>query len=136
MAIPSACARPSQAGISGPKSGVPVLRCCILNLSILTKPLFARVNEPVASWPVDEMQEAFNLVQEEVKNQINLAHLHYDQTIVVTTDASVLSVRGCVSNRYQDESGEIVNRIGAVASHAFTGRWKVDGRQLNRKPLV
>ena len=62
-----------------------------------------------------------------MKNQINLAHLNYDQTIVVTTDASVLGVGGCVSNRYKDESGEVVNRIVAVASHEFTdaeGRWK------------
>ena len=73
------------------------------------------------------MQAAFDLVQEAVRNQINLAHLNYEQTIVVTTDASVLGVGGCVSNRYRNESGKIVNQIVAVASHAFTeaeGRWK------------
>ena len=66
-------------------------------------------------------------MQEAVRNQINLARLNYEQTIVVTTDASVLGVGGCVSNRYRDESGELVNRIMAVASHAFIeaeGRWK------------
>ena len=56
-----------------------------------------------------------------------MAHLHYDQLIMMTTDASVLGVGGCVANRFKNESGEIVNRIVAVASHAFTdaeGRWK------------
>ena len=67
------------------------------------------------------------MVQEAVREQIKLAHLRYDQTIVVTTDASVLGVGGCVSNRYIDDSGATINRIVAVASHAFTtaeGKWK------------
>ena len=102
---------------------VNYMRGHIVNLSVLTKPLSSRVNEPIASWPREEMQVAFELVQEAVRTQINLAHLNYEQTIVVTTDASVLGVGGCVSNRYRNESGEVVNRIVTVASHA-EGRMK------------
>jgi hypothetical protein len=106
---------------------VNYMRRHIPNLSVLTKPLSARVNEPVALWPLEEMQVAFNVVQEAVRGQVNLAHLRYDQTIVVTTDASVLGCGGSVSNRYVDEEGETCTRVVALASHAFTdaeSRWK------------
>jgi hypothetical protein len=106
---------------------VNYMRAHIPNISLLMKPLSQRVNEPVVLWPMDEMRLAFQRVQEAVKAQINLAHLQYDQTIVVTTDASVLGCGGSVSNRYKDADGETVNRVVAVASHAFTaaeGRWK------------
>ena len=103
------------------------MRNHIPNISLLTKPLSSRVNEPVSGWPLEEIRSAFEAVQAAVANQIDLVHLDYTKTVVVTTDASVLKVGGCISNRYVDESGETINRIVSVASHAFTdaeSRWK------------
>ena len=94
------------------------MRGHIPNIYVLTRPLSSRANEAIASWPLEEMTAAFEVVQETVREQIILAHLRYAQTAGVTTDALVLGVEGCVSNRYVDDSGETVNRI--VASHAFT----------------
>ena len=76
----------------------------IPNISVLTRPS-SRVNEAIASWPLEEMRAAFVLVQDAVRGQINLVHLRYNQTIVVTTDTSVLGVGGSVRNRYVDDSG-------------------------------
>ena len=73
------------------------------------------------------MRLAFAATQEATQKQLHLAHLDYTQTIVLSTDASVLGVGGCLANRYLDEDGEVVNRVVACASHAFTAaesRWK------------
>mgnify|MGYP007125724151 CR=1 FL=1 len=60
-------------------------------------------------------------------DQLNLARLDYSLPIVVSTDASVLGVGGCIANRYHNEDGEEVNRVVGCASHAFTeaeSKWK------------
>ena len=73
------------------------MRGHIPNLSLLTRPLSSRVNEAIASRPIEEMKAAFAVVQDAVKKteetsvssaflavreQINLVHLRYDQTMV------------------------------------------------------
>ena len=39
---------------------------------------------------------------------------------MVSVDASELGVGVCLGNRYVDSDGEIVNRVVACTSHAFT----------------
>ena len=65
------------------------------------------------------MKIAFENTQLVMKEQLPLGHLNYGQTIVVSADASVLGVGGCLGNRYVDSDGEVVNRVVACASHAF-----------------
>ena len=46
---------------------------------------------------------------------------------MVSADASVLVEAGCIGNRYVDADEEIVNRVVACVSHAFTTaeeKWK------------
>ena len=56
-----------------------------------------------------------------------MRHLNYGQTIVISADASVLGVGVCIGNMYVDCDGELVNRVIACVSHAFTAakaKWK------------
>ena len=106
---------------------VNYMRRHVVDAAILMKPLSAQVNVPVSEWPVEEMQSAFVATQQAVRDQLHLGHLDYGQTIVVSADASILGVGGCLGNRYMDEDGEVINRVVACASHAFTeaeAKWK------------
>ena len=103
------------------------MRRHVFKYSELAKPLSAQQNTPVGAWPRDEMVRAFHILQEAVQSQISLAHLDYALPIVVSADASILGVGGCLANRYRDEQGDEVTRVVACASHAFTeaeSRWK------------
>jgi hypothetical protein len=105
---------------------VNFMRRHIKDISSITKPLSMWVNEPVSAWPTEEMQIAFQRTQEAVSSQLRLAHLDYNKAVVVSADASVLGVGGCLSNRYVDD-GETITDVVACASHAFTAaeaKWK------------
>jgi putative transposase len=106
---------------------VNYMRRHIPDLSTITRPLSAELNNPIAAWPMASMNEAFTRTQAAVAAQLSLAHLDYSKPIVVAADASTLGVGASISNQYIDELGELIERVVAVASHAFTGaetRWK------------
>lgn len=63
-----------------------------------TNLLSQEVNEPVATWPVVKMLQAFEELQVAVDNQLSLAHLNYSKNIVVFADVSALGVGGCLYN--------------------------------------
>jgi hypothetical protein len=106
---------------------VNFMRRFIPRYSVLAQPLSSQVNVPVGAWPRKSMEVAFEVLQQAVQDQLSLAHLDYTLPIVVSTDASVLGVGGCLANRFVEQDGTVVNRVVACASHAFTeaeARWK------------
>ena len=100
------------------------MRRHVKDAAILMKPLSSQVNVPITEWPLEDMRIAFEKMQDAMKEQLHLGHLNYGQTIVVSADASVLGVGGCIG---VDSDGELVNRVMACVAHAFTAaeaKWK------------